>query len=85
MALLQAVIDAAVSDPLVRIFALSATGVVELRLLFRRHPLGRAAVRIIFLILLSFALPRADIILYQPSQPTSIPICDFVHAVLKIV
>jgi small-conductance mechanosensitive channel/CRP-like cAMP-binding protein len=80
----QAVIDAAVGDPLVAFLALLAAGVAVSHLLFRRHPLGRAVVRIVLLILLTVVLLRADIVPYQPLQHTGAPIRDVVHAVLKI-
>jgi small-conductance mechanosensitive channel len=80
----RAALEAAVGDPLVAFLALLAAGVAVSHLLFRRHPLGRAVVRIVCLILLTFVLLRADIVPYQPMQPTGAPIRDVVHAVLKI-
>jgi small-conductance mechanosensitive channel/CRP-like cAMP-binding protein len=78
------VIEAIVQDPLVIILALFAAGVVASRALFRRRPLGRAIVRVVFLILLTFALLYADIVPYRPLQPTGDPVRDVVVAVLKM-
>jgi hypothetical protein len=68
----------------VAFLALLAAGVAVSHLLFRKHPLGRAVVRVVCLILLTFVLLRADIVPYQPLQPSGAPIRDVVHAVLKI-
>ena len=70
--------------PLTAFLALLAAGVALSRLLFRKHPLGRAAARIVFLIMLTCVLLRVDIVPYQPLQPTGVPIRDFVRAVLTI-
>jgi small-conductance mechanosensitive channel/CRP-like cAMP-binding protein len=77
-------LEAIVQDPLVIILALLAAGVVASRWLFRRYPLGRAIVRVVFLILLTLALLYAGIVPYRPLQPTGVPVRDVVHAVLKI-
>lgn len=77
-------IEAILQDPLVIILALLAVGVVASRVLFRRHPFGRAVVRVVFLILLTLALLYAGIVPYRPLEPTGIPIRDVVRAVLKI-
>jgi small-conductance mechanosensitive channel/CRP-like cAMP-binding protein len=53
-------------------------------LFFKRHPFGRAVVRVIFLILLTIALLHADIVPYQPLALTGSPFRDAVHALLKI-
>jgi small-conductance mechanosensitive channel/CRP-like cAMP-binding protein len=78
------VIEAIVHDPLVIILALLAAGVVASRVLFRRYPLGRAIVRVAFLILLTLALLYAGIVPYRPLEPTGVPVRDVVHAVLKM-
>jgi small-conductance mechanosensitive channel len=80
----RAALEAAVGDPLVVFLALLVAGVTISHLLFRRRPLGRAIVRIVCLILLTFVLLRADIVPYQPLQPTGVPIRDVVQAILKI-
>ncbi|HVH81353.1 MAG TPA: mechanosensitive ion channel domain-containing protein, partial [Stellaceae bacterium] len=71
-------------DPLVIVLGLFAVGVAASRLLFRRYPLGRAIVRVIFLILLTIALLRAGITPYAPLKATGTPFFDVVHAILKI-
>src|SRR5581483_4621894 len=81
---MRGVLEAAAGDPLVVFLALLAGGVVVSHLLFRKHPLGRAAVRIGFLILLTVVLLRADIVPYRPLRPTGAPVRDVVYAVLKI-
>jgi len=78
------VIEALIHDPLVITLALLVVGVVASRVLFRRHPLGRAIVRVVFLLMLTLALLYAGIVPYQPLQPTGVPVRDVVHAVLKI-
>jgi len=81
---MRAVLEAATGDPLVALLALLAVAAAASHLLFRHHPLGRAAVRIALLILLTFVLLRANIVPYQPLQSAGEPIQDVVHAVLKI-
>ncbi len=71
-------------DPLVGVLALFAAGAVISHLLFRRYPLARAIVRVIFLILLTVALLLSDIVPYRPLDLTGTPVRDAVHAVLKI-
>lgn len=77
-------ITEAARDPLVIIFGLFLFGGVATYLFFKRHPLGRAVVRVIFLILLTIALLQADIVPYQPLALTGSPFRDAVHALLKI-
>ena len=77
-------IEAIVHDPLVIILALLAAAVVASRVPFRRYPLGRAIVRVAFLILLTLALLYAGIVPYRPLEPTGVPVRDVVHAVLKM-
>jgi small-conductance mechanosensitive channel len=81
---MRAILETVAGDPLVAFLVLLMAGVTVSHLLFRRHPLSRAIVRIVCLILLTFVLLRADIVPYQPLQPTGAPISDVVHAVLKI-
>jgi small-conductance mechanosensitive channel/CRP-like cAMP-binding protein len=76
--------QALIHDPLVVTLGLLVVGVVASRVLFRRYPLGRAIVRVVFLLMLTLALLYAGIIPYQPLQPTGVPVRDVVHAVLKI-
>jgi small-conductance mechanosensitive channel len=78
------VTDAAPSDPLVVVLAVFVVGGLLTTLIFRRHPIGRAVVRVVFLLLLTIALLRADIVPYQPLYLTGAPFTDTVHAILKI-
>jgi len=76
---------AAVRDPLVVALGLFVLGVLASDIFFRRHPMGRAGVRIVFLILLTIVLLHADVVPYRPLQLTGSPLRDAVHAILKIV
>lgn len=75
---------AAARDPLVIILGLYILGGLATYLFFKTHPLGRAVVRVVFLIMLTIALLRADIVPYQPLVLTGSPFRDAVHAILKI-
>src|SRR5690349_17498412 len=77
-------ITEAARDPLVIILGLFIFGGVATYLFFKRHPLGRAVVRVIFLILLTIALLHADIVPYEPLALTGSPFRDAVHVLLKI-
>ena len=81
---LSDVTQAAVRDPLVIILGLFVLGGLAAYFLFKRHPIGRAVVRVISLIVLTIALVRFDIIPYQPLELTGSPFRDAVHAILKI-
>ena len=71
-------------DPLVvTLFVFSLSGLLT-HVLFRRHPLGRAMVRVIFLAVLTIVLLSAGVVPYQPLAPTGEPFQDAVHALLKI-
>jgi len=74
-----------IRDPLVVVLVLFVLGVVASDLFFRRHPMSRAAVRVVFLILLTVILLHVDVVPYRPLQPTGSPLRDAVHAILKIV
>jgi small-conductance mechanosensitive channel len=74
----------AVRDPLVCALAVFSIGGLLMHVLFRRHPLGRAMVRVISLAVLTIVLLRAGIVPYQPLQLTGDPVQDAAHAVLKI-
>jgi small-conductance mechanosensitive channel len=71
-------------DPLIIVLGLFAAGLIASRFFFRKHPVGRAIVRVVFLILLTIALLDVDIVPYQPLQSTGSPLLDLVHAILKI-
>jgi small-conductance mechanosensitive channel len=81
---LSAVMEAAARDPLVVILGLFAVGGTIAHLLLRRYRIGRATVRILFLIMLTIALVHADIVPYQPLELTGSPFRDGVHVALKI-
>jgi len=81
---LSIVTDAVASDPLVIILAVFVLGGLLTTLIFRKHPIGRAVVRVVFLVLLTIALLHADIVPYQPLHLTGTPFTDAVHAILKI-
>src|SRR5215471_9256099 len=74
----------ALRDPLVVVLGLLVLGGLAEYFLFRRHPIGRAAVKVVFLILLTIVLLYADIVPYQPLVLTGSPFRDAVHAILKI-
>jgi hypothetical protein len=61
---------AAVRDPLVVTLFIFCLGGLATRFLFRRYPLGRAMVRVFFLVVLTVVLLRAEVV---PYQPTSLP------------
>ena len=77
-------ITEAARDPLVTILGVFIFGGVATYCFFKRHPIGRAVVRVVFLILLTIALLHADIVPYQPLALTGSPFRDAVHAILKI-
>jgi small-conductance mechanosensitive channel len=76
---------AAVRDPLVYALGIFMTGGVVMHFMFRRQPIARAIVRVIFLIVLSVFLLHAGIVPYRPLTLTGVPLEDTVHALLKIV
>jgi mechanosensitive ion channel-like protein len=79
----EAVITA-VRDPLVVTLAVLLLGGLLTHFLFRRHPLGRAIVRVICLAVLTLVLLYAGVVPYEPLTRTGVPFQDAVHAVLKI-
>ena len=75
---------AVVRDPLViTLFIFAAAGALT-HILFRRHPVGRAIVRVCFLVALTIVLLHAGVVPYQPLTLTGVPFQDAVHALLKI-
>jgi small-conductance mechanosensitive channel len=76
---------AAVRDPLVVTLVIFALGGLVMHLLFRRHPLSRAIVRVLFLVVLTLVLLYAGVVPYEPLTRTGAPLHDAVHAALKIV
>lgn len=67
-------IEPILQDTLTMILVHLAAGIMASRVLFRRHPLGRAIVRVTFLILLTLGLLYADIVPYRPLEPTGAPV-----------
>ena len=60
-------------DPLVLALGLLVIGAVTARLLFRRHLMARAIVRLAFFILLTIVLLHGQIVPYQPTPSTGTP------------
>ena len=81
---LPATVAAAIRDPLVGALLLLVVAGAVTHFLFRRRPVGRAVVRVIFLVVLTIALLRAGVVPYQKLQPTGTPFRDVVHGILKI-
>jgi small-conductance mechanosensitive channel len=75
---------AAARDPLVIALVIFVLSGLLTHLLFRRHPLRRAIVRVIFLLVLTVVLLHAGIVPYQKLQLTGVPFRDAVHGALKI-
>jgi small-conductance mechanosensitive channel/CRP-like cAMP-binding protein len=78
------VVHEAEHDPLVAAFVLMAVGGLTTHFLFKRYPLVRAIIRVVFLILLTIVLVGADIVPYQPLRFTGNPLLDAVHGALKV-
>jgi small-conductance mechanosensitive channel len=76
--------EAAAHDPLIIVLGLFILGGLATHFFFKRHPIGRAIVRVILLILLTIALVHADVVPYQPLALTGSPFRDAVRAILKI-
>jgi small-conductance mechanosensitive channel/CRP-like cAMP-binding protein len=75
---------AALRDPLfVTLCAFSFLGLAA-HFLFRRHPLGRALVRVVFLGVSTIVLLHAGIVPYHPLVLSGAPLEDAAHAALKI-
>ncbi len=75
---------AAARDPLVIALVIFSVGGLLTHLLFRGHPVRRAIVRVIFLLVLTIILLYAGIVPYQKLQLTGVPFRDAAHGVLKI-
>jgi small-conductance mechanosensitive channel len=76
---------AAVRDPLVITLFVLLLGGSLTHLLFRRHPLSRATLRVIFLVGLTIVLVHAGVVPYEPQTRADVPFQDAAHAALKIV
>jgi small-conductance mechanosensitive channel/CRP-like cAMP-binding protein len=85
MLVISTVTGIAGRDPLVVVLGVIILVGVATQFLFRKYPIGRAIVRVIFLIFLSIAFLRADIAPYKPLQLTGNSFLDAVHGVLKVV
>ena len=70
--------------PLVLLLGIFVLGGPVTHFLFKKYPIGRAVIRVIFLILLTIALLYRDIVPYRPLELTETPFLDAVHVVLKI-
>jgi small-conductance mechanosensitive channel/CRP-like cAMP-binding protein len=81
---LSVIIEKAVYDPLVLAFGLMVLGGVTTHFLLKSHPLARAILRVMILMLLTVVLVNADIVPYQPLRFTGTPFLDGVHAALKV-
>jgi small-conductance mechanosensitive channel/CRP-like cAMP-binding protein len=76
--------ESATYDPLVAVLGVLILVGIATSFLFRKRPVGRAIVRVVFLISLTIVFFRADLVPYQPLQLTGNPFLDVVHGVLKI-
>jgi small-conductance mechanosensitive channel len=81
---LLATTAAAVHDPLVAALAVFTLVGLLTHLLFRMHPLGRAATRVILLVALTIVLLKAGVAPYRPLVWTGTPLRDGVHGALEI-
>jgi small-conductance mechanosensitive channel/CRP-like cAMP-binding protein len=81
---LPEVVVTAVRDPLVVALGIFALGGLLMHILFRHHPLGRATVRVVFLVVLTLVLWHAGVVPYERLTVTGVLFEDAVHAVLKI-
>ena len=81
---LSPVLDKAGQDPLLIAFGLLVLGGLTTHFFLKNHPLVRASLRVMFLLLLTVVLVYADIVPYQPLRSTGTPILDVVHGALKV-
>src|SRR5215813_1648561 len=65
---------AAVRDPLVVTLAVLLLGGLLTHLLFRRHPLSRATLRVIFLVILTVVLLHAGVVPYELQTRTGVTV-----------
>ena len=71
-------------DPLIPLLGALVLGGTASLLLFRQHPVRRAIVRVVFLVVLTVAFLHTGIVPYQPMQWTGSPFEDLAHSILKI-
>jgi small-conductance mechanosensitive channel/CRP-like cAMP-binding protein len=81
---LSVLIESAERDRLIVAFGLMVLGGLTTHFLLKNHPLARAIIRVIFLILLTVVLVSADIVPYHPLRFTGTPFLDAVHGALKV-
>jgi small-conductance mechanosensitive channel len=80
----SAMVAAALRDSLVIASAVLAIAGWATHFLFRRYPLSRPVVRVLFLVVLTIVLVRTGLVPYEPLRRTGMPFDDAAHAVLKI-
>jgi len=81
---LPAATIAVARDPLVISAVLLSLAGLLMHLLFRAHPRGRAAVRVILLVALTIILLKASVVPYRPLKPTGILVEDAARRALAI-
>ena len=81
---LSPVLDKAGQDPLIVAFGLLVLGGLTTHFFLKNHPLVRASLRVMLLLLLTVVLVYANIVPYQPLRSTGTPILDVVHGALKV-
>ncbi len=81
---LPAVTMAAATDPLVITLVVLALGALVTHLFFRQRPFGRAVARVIFLLALTVALLKENVVPYEPLRSTGVTFEDCVRRALAI-
>src|SRR5260370_37600769 len=81
---LPAAMAVAARDPLVVALIIFVLGGLLTHLLFRKQPLGRAVVRVIFLIALTIVLLRAGVVPFRARYAALTPLQVAVSGTLKI-
>jgi small-conductance mechanosensitive channel/CRP-like cAMP-binding protein len=81
---LPAVTMAAAMDPLVITLVVLALGGLVTHFVFRQRPFGRAVARVIFLLALTIALLKANVVPYEPLRTTGVAFEDAAHRALAI-
>ncbi len=84
MAMGMTMLGAILHDPLLFALLIFAVAALLTHLLFRRHPLRRAAVRVLLLAALTILLLHAGVLPYRKMTATGMPVRDAVHGALKI-
>jgi small-conductance mechanosensitive channel/CRP-like cAMP-binding protein len=81
---LPAVTMAAATDPLVITLIVLTLGALVTHRVFRQRPFGKAVARVIFLLALTIALLKANVVPYEPLRSTGVAFEDDVHRALAI-